>query len=146
MARLETPARRDLITLSMMEEKSRRRTKGSHQVGFTGNYNDGADQEEEGRTPEDPPISTSVPSSGPPRSWIDTHGVTPGCYAYDGILSKGTARGRVHSHACKNRYKVWLEHQTENQRKRRRTEEEDPRLSPAPAPLPQIKAKLHGCK
>ena len=57
-----------------------------------------------------------VPTSGPPRAWLDANGLTPGCYGCKGISQKGTARGRVHSKACKKRYEEYL---------RRRIEEQD---------------------
>ena len=64
----------------------------------------------------EPPLEASpadkeikVPSSGPPRSWIDAHGPTPGCYGCDGIVKKGSVHARNHSKRCKERYKHYLE-------------------------------------
>ena len=75
-----------------------------------------------------------VPVSGPPRKWLEAHGLTPGCLA-----CKSPARSRVHNKACKNRYRAWLQDQMnkrqdpeeenskEEEPKRRRLLEKTPR-------------------
>ena len=75
--------------------------------------------------PDSPQIM--VPPGGPPRSWIDKHGVTPGCYGCRGISERGTARGRVHSKGCKKRYEDCLRKRLEEQEK----QDEDPVEPPA---------------
>ena len=50
-----------------------------------------------------------VPSSGPPKEWVVKNGFTPGCYSCDKIKKDGKAHGRVHSAACKARYRAWLD-------------------------------------
>ena len=67
-----------------------------------------------------------VPPSGPPRAWIDQHGVTPGCYGCKGISERGTARGRVHSKACKQRYEEYLRRRLEEQGNQDEEEDEPP--------------------
>lgn len=51
---------------------------------------------------------TVVPLSGPPKSWIQPHGTTPGCIACKQRESKGTLHGRVHGKNCKQRYEEFL--------------------------------------
>ncbi len=139
VARLETPVRWDLEDLVIDGgEIPKDDKKVSPGKDVKGDYNDENDQDPEGTKPDEPPLPMTVPTSGPPRAWIDTHGVTPGCYACDGILNKGTARGRVHNRECKNRYKAWLEEQAEKDRKRRRVEVEERRPPPALMPAPEV--------
>ena len=63
---------------------------------------------------------TVVPLSGPPKSWIQPHGTTPGCIACKQRESKGTLHGRVHGKNCKQRYKEFLEQELRKRRERER--------------------------
>ena len=93
-------------------------------------------QADDEKTPSGEPVSSraqvpvAMPASGPPRTWIDEHGTTPDCYACKGIREKGTARGRVHSRACKNRYREWMEKQA----REREMPDRDPSTTAAPEP------------
>ena len=55
------------------------------------------------------PGAVKVPAGGAPKSWFQDHAFTPGCSACEALKKKGSAKGRVHSSACKKRYKTWLE-------------------------------------
>ena len=73
--------------------------------------------------PEEPPLDGEdtgvvVPVSGPPKQWVVEHGPTPSCTACDSIAKRGTAHSKVHSSACKKRYKGWLETQAQALKKR----------------------------
>ena len=57
------------------------------------------------------PMQVLVPPSGPPRSWLDANGLTPGCYGCKGLSERNSARGRFHSRACKKRYENYLREQ-----------------------------------
>ena len=57
------------------------------------------------------PMQVLVPPAGPPRSWLDANGLTPGCYGCKGLSERNSARGRVHSRACKKRYENYLREQ-----------------------------------
>lgn len=63
---------------------------------------------------------TVVPLYGPPKSWIQPHGTTPGCIACKQRESKGTLHGRVHGKNCKQRYKEFLEQELRKRRERER--------------------------
>ena len=80
-----------------------------------------------------------VPASGPPKQWILDNGATPDCYACEQIKKKGKAHGRVHSAACKNRYKERLQQQArereEEEQRNKRARREEP---VAPAPMPGV--------
>ena len=141
VARLETPVKWDidhLITEGGSIEKDDRKVTPSKEL--KGKYEDGEETTGERGEMEDEerPQPVQVPSGGPPRAWLDVHGLTPGCYACDGILTKGTAKGRHHNRECKNRYKQWLEEESEKTRKRRRSEPINPPPTPAPAAVPPI--------
>ena len=86
---------------------------------------------------EEAPLPTQVPPSSPPRAWLDEHGITPGCYACDGILNRGSAKGRVHNKECKARYRKWLEEESERRRVRKRARQEEPEQAMAPPPVAQ---------
>lgn len=83
-----------------------------------------------------------VPVSGPPKEWIVQKGPTPNCYACEQIRRHGKAHGRVHSAACKARYKAWLEQQAEDRERdeaenKRQRVEPQPEVAPPPVlPLP----------
>ena len=81
-----------------------------------------------GRSVANPP-GTIVPASGPPKQWISEHGFTPNCGACNHQRTTGKAHGKVHSRACKDRYKAWLEGQREKRscRETEGEEEEDKR-------------------
>lgn len=73
---------------------------------------------------------TVVPLSGPPKSWIQPHGTTPGCIACKQRESKGTLHGRVHGKNCKQRYKEFLEQELRKRRERERESSEKQLLPP----------------
>ena len=58
----------------------------------------------------EPPVSTQVPSSGPPVEFVKNHGYTAGCTACSNIES-GRKGSRVHNQACRRRYALWLSEQ-----------------------------------
>ena len=74
------------------------------------------------------PERVFVPPGGPPRRWLDTHGLTPGCYGCRGISERNSA---VHSKACKKRYENFLREQI---RLREQTQEESEK-EPSEEPL-----------
>ena len=116
-ARLETPVQWDLEPLIIDGGEIRKDDKKiTPYRGLPGDYNDGGDKDEdmnqEGKEEENP-MPVNLPVTNVPRACIDAHGVTPGCYACDGILVKGTAKGRHHNQECKNRYRKWLEEEAE---------------------------------
>ncbi len=141
-ARLETPVQWDLEHLIIEGGDIRKDDKRvTPYKGLSGEYDDGDekddDMNQEGKEEEDQ-TPVSIPVTNVPRSWIDVHGLTPGCYACDGILTKGTAKGRHHNQACKNRYRKWLEEEAERQKKRRRTEESSEPAAPVALPPPAV--------
>ena len=58
----------------------------------------------------EPPVSTQVPSSGPPVEFVKNHGYTAGCTACSNIES-GKKGSRVHNQTCRRRYALWLSEQ-----------------------------------
>ena len=141
VARLETPVQWDidhLITEGGNIEKDDRKVTPNKEL--KGPYEDGEETTGDRGEVEDEekPQPVQIPSGGPPRAWLDVHGLTPGCYACDEILTKGTAKGRHHNRECKNRYKEWLQEEAEKTRKRRRSEPADPPPIPVPAVVPPI--------
>ena len=52
-----------------------------------------------------------MPKTGPPKAWLEKYGRTPNCYA----CGRVSLHGRVHSAACKARYRTWLEQERQNQ-------------------------------
>ena len=50
-----------------------------------------------------------IPVSGPPIAWIKKEGPTEGCNACNQYRREGKIHGKVHSKACKQRYKEFLE-------------------------------------
>ena len=64
----------------------------------------------EERVALEPPVSTQVPSSGPPAEFFRNHGYTAGCTACSN-LELGKRGSRVHSQACRRRYALWLSEQ-----------------------------------
>ncbi|OLP79295.1 Transposon Ty4-H Gag-Pol polyprotein [Symbiodinium microadriaticum] len=75
----------------------------------------------------DEPDEVVVPVSGPPIAWIKKEGPTEGCNACNQYRREGKIHGKVHSQACKQRYKEFLE---DERRKKRKLE-----ASPTP-PVP----------
>ena len=55
----------------------------------------------------EPPVSTKVPSSGPPVEFFRSYGYTAGCTACDNI-EHGKRGSRVHNQACRRRYAMWM--------------------------------------
>ena len=83
--------------------------KSSSSDSRSGEVKDGSSKPEASpKAPERvaPPEVTTYKGGNPPAAWYKEHGKTPGCIACD----KGV-KGRVHSVACKARYKKWLTEQ-----------------------------------
>ena len=83
------------------------------------------------------PSPVVVPPSGPPRLWLDRHGLTPNCYGCNGIRQNGTAKGRHHSPLCKKRYREWLEQEAQKDRSEKVPPHQDaPSIPPSVPPFP----------
>ena len=65
----------------------------------------------------DEPDEVVVPVSGPPIAWIKKEGPTEGCNACNQYRREGKIHGKVHSQACKQRYKELLEDERRKKRK-----------------------------
>ena len=106
VARLVTPVQWDIDHLVIpggdVEINDR---KVSPNADLKDRYEDGGENtgEKRERDEEENPPPIQVPPGGPPRAWLDVHGLTPGCYACEGIMTKGTAKARHHNRECKNR-------------------------------------------
>ena len=106
VARLETPVQWDIDHLVIpggdVEIDDR---KVSPNADLKDRYEDGGENtgEKRERDEEENPPPIQVPPGGPPRAWLDVHGLTQGCHACEGIMTKGTAKARHHNRECKNR-------------------------------------------
>ena len=65
--------------------------------------------DEEALKPNKDEFQYPMPKSGPPKSWLDEFGRTPGCTA----CSNEKLHGRHHNKGCKARYLAWQKSQRE---------------------------------
>ena len=79
-----------------------------------------------------PPVK--MPASGPPKSWLQEHGRTEGCYA----CSKDSLHGRVHSVKCKKRYADWLRTQDVVDHPDVHRPPPEPSMPSRPIPMPDV--------